>query len=118
MVLDSVSSPMTTHAYNMALEEFLAWFRRAPRPKRRTKAYWPGTGRRNRSCEEREVRRRPHWTATATWNNGGREPILVPYSRSWHSTFSELPGGVRIGSRTALNGGLSMDQAAADQVYR
>ena len=32
MVLDSVSSPITKRVYNMALEEFLAWFRRAPRP--------------------------------------------------------------------------------------
>ncbi|HEY4362187.1 MAG TPA: hypothetical protein VGN17_14520 [Bryobacteraceae bacterium] len=26
MVLDSVSSPITRRVYNMALEEFLAWF--------------------------------------------------------------------------------------------
>jgi site-specific recombinase XerD len=32
MVLDSVSSPITKRVYNMALEEFLAWFREAPRP--------------------------------------------------------------------------------------
>jgi site-specific recombinase XerC len=32
MVLDSVSSPITKRVYNMALEEFLAWFRQAPRP--------------------------------------------------------------------------------------
>jgi hypothetical protein len=32
MVLDSVSSPITRRVYNMALEEFLAWFRQAPRP--------------------------------------------------------------------------------------
>src|SRR6185312_16600926 len=31
MVLDSVSSPITKRVYNMALEEFLAWFRQAPR---------------------------------------------------------------------------------------
>ena len=32
MVLDSVSSPITKRVYNMALEEFLAWFQEAPRP--------------------------------------------------------------------------------------
>jgi hypothetical protein len=32
MVLDSVSSPITKRVYNMALDEFLAWFRLAPRP--------------------------------------------------------------------------------------
>jgi site-specific recombinase XerD len=31
MVLDSVSSPITKRVYNMALEEFLAWFQQAPR---------------------------------------------------------------------------------------
>jgi len=32
MVLDSVSSPITKRVYNMALDEFLAWFQQAPRP--------------------------------------------------------------------------------------
>lgn len=32
LVLDSVSSPITRRVYNMALEEFLTWFRQAPRP--------------------------------------------------------------------------------------
>jgi site-specific recombinase XerC len=32
MVLDSVSSPITKRVYNMALNEFLAWFQQAPRP--------------------------------------------------------------------------------------
>jgi site-specific recombinase XerD len=32
LVLDSVSSPITKRVYNMALDEFLAWFREAPRP--------------------------------------------------------------------------------------
>jgi site-specific recombinase XerD len=32
MVLDCVSSPITRRVYNMALEEFLTWFRQAPRP--------------------------------------------------------------------------------------
>jgi len=32
LVLDSVSSPITKRVYNMALNEFLAWFRQAPRP--------------------------------------------------------------------------------------
>src|SRR5271167_1197610 len=31
MVLDSVSSPITKRVYNMALNEFLAWFQQAPR---------------------------------------------------------------------------------------
>jgi site-specific recombinase XerD len=31
MVLDSVSLPITKRIYNMALDEFLAWFRQAPR---------------------------------------------------------------------------------------
>src|SRR6266403_3825145 len=32
LVLDSVSSPITKRVYNMALDEFMAWFRLAPRP--------------------------------------------------------------------------------------
>ena len=32
LVLDSVSSPITKRVYNMALDEFLVWFRQAPRP--------------------------------------------------------------------------------------
>ena len=32
LVLDSVSSPITRRVYNMALNEFLAWFKQAPRP--------------------------------------------------------------------------------------
>ena len=32
LVLDSVSSPITRRVYNMALEEFLTWFRLEPRP--------------------------------------------------------------------------------------
>jgi len=32
LVLDSVSSPITRRAYNMALDEFFTWFRQDPRP--------------------------------------------------------------------------------------
>jgi hypothetical protein len=32
LVLDSVSSPITKRAYNIALNEFMAWFQQAPRP--------------------------------------------------------------------------------------
>ena len=32
LVLDIVSSPITKRVYNMALNEFLAWFQQAPRP--------------------------------------------------------------------------------------
>src|SRR6266850_3088963 len=32
LVLDSVSSPITKRVYNMALDEFMTWFRLAPRP--------------------------------------------------------------------------------------
>ena len=32
LVLDSVSSPITKRVYNMALDEFMAWFGQAPRP--------------------------------------------------------------------------------------
>jgi site-specific recombinase XerC len=32
MVLDSVSSPITKRVYNMALDEFMAWFQQEPRP--------------------------------------------------------------------------------------
>ena len=32
LVLDSVSSPVTRRVYNMALDEFIAWYREAPRP--------------------------------------------------------------------------------------
>ena len=32
LVRDSVSSPITKRVYNMALDEFLAWFQQAPRP--------------------------------------------------------------------------------------
>jgi hypothetical protein len=32
LVLDSVSSPITRRVYNMALDEFMAWFREEPHP--------------------------------------------------------------------------------------
>jgi hypothetical protein len=32
LVLDGVSSPITKRVYNMALNEFMAWFQQAPRP--------------------------------------------------------------------------------------
>src|SRR5579862_9788541 len=32
LVLDSVSSPITRRVYDMALDEFVAWFRQEPRP--------------------------------------------------------------------------------------
>jgi len=32
LVLDSVSSPITRRVYNMALDEFMAWFQLEPRP--------------------------------------------------------------------------------------
>ena len=32
LVLDSVSSPITKRVYNMALDEFISWFRQEPRP--------------------------------------------------------------------------------------
>ena len=32
LVLDSVSSPITNCVYNMALDEFMIWFQREPRP--------------------------------------------------------------------------------------
>jgi len=43
LVLDSVSSPITKRVYNMALDEFLAWFQQAPRPgftKATVSAWW------------------------------------------------------------------------------
>jgi hypothetical protein len=33
LVLDSASSPITKRVYNMALNEFMAWFQQAPRHK-------------------------------------------------------------------------------------
>ena len=32
LVLESVSSPLTRRVYNMALDEFMIWFRQEPRP--------------------------------------------------------------------------------------
>src|ERR1700689_1996684 len=32
LVLDSVSSPHTRRVYNLALDEFISWFRNEPRP--------------------------------------------------------------------------------------
>jgi len=32
LVLDRVSSPITKRVYNRALDEFLGWFQKAPRP--------------------------------------------------------------------------------------
>src|SRR5215467_11465457 len=51
MVLDSVSSPITKRVYNMALDEFLAWFRQMPRPgfTKATVSSW------RLSLEEREL---------------------------------------------------------------
>src|SRR5258707_9545885 len=42
LVLDSVSSPITRRVYSMALDEFLTWFRQAPRPGGFCKATAPG----------------------------------------------------------------------------
>src|SRR5579872_5754760 len=51
LVLDSVSSPITKRVYNMALNEFLAWFQQAPRPgfTKATVSAWGG------SLEERRL---------------------------------------------------------------
>src|ERR1700683_4377261 len=51
MVLDSVSSPITKRVYNMALEEFMAWFQQAPRSgfTKATVSAWRG------SLEERKL---------------------------------------------------------------
>src|SRR6202167_397868 len=45
LVLDSVSSPITKRVYNMALEEFYAWFQQAPRPgfTKATVSAWRGS---------------------------------------------------------------------------
>src|SRR5262245_31421479 len=32
LVLDSVSSPITRRVYNMAIDEFMEWYKQAPRP--------------------------------------------------------------------------------------
>src|SRR6266849_2088606 len=32
LLLDSVSSPITRRVYNMSLDEFMEWYRQAPRP--------------------------------------------------------------------------------------
>ena len=32
LVFDSVSSPITRRVYNMAMDEFMAWFRKEPHP--------------------------------------------------------------------------------------
>src|SRR5580704_12442703 len=44
LVLDSVSSPITKRVYNMALNEFMAWFQQAPRPgfTKATVSVWRG----------------------------------------------------------------------------
>src|ERR1700722_14838409 len=51
LVLDRVSSPITKHVYNMALNEFMAWFQQAPRPgfTKATVSAWRG------SLEERHL---------------------------------------------------------------
>jgi hypothetical protein len=33
LVLDSVSSPITRRVYNLGLDEFIAWYGEAPRPR-------------------------------------------------------------------------------------
>src|ERR1700733_9688007 len=45
LALDSVSSPITKRVYNMALNEFLAWFQQAPRPgfTKATVSAWGGS---------------------------------------------------------------------------
>src|ERR1700683_5546092 len=45
LVLGSVSSPITRRVYNMALNEFLAWFQQAPRPgfTKATVSAWRGS---------------------------------------------------------------------------
>src|SRR5262252_5306546 len=45
LVLDSVSSPITRRVYNLALDEFIAWFGKEPRPgfTKATVNAWRGT---------------------------------------------------------------------------
>jgi hypothetical protein len=38
LVLDSVSSPITRRVYNLGLDDFIAWYTKAPRPAGFTKA--------------------------------------------------------------------------------
>jgi len=63
LVLDSVSSPITRRVYNMVLDEFMDWFKQAPRPGF-TKAGESGR-RRSRFRGERDQR-------------SGMIPITVP----------------------------------------
>ena len=55
LVLDSISSPITKRVYNMALNEFMAWFQQAPRPgfTKATISAW------RVSLEQRGLGRRP-----------------------------------------------------------
>jgi len=90
LVLDSVSSPITKRVYNMALEEFMAWFQQAPRPGF-TKATVSAGGYRSKTAAWArrpsllECRRSANWPprlpTTACWRQIGVRggfPIDVP----------------------------------------
>jgi hypothetical protein len=80
LVLDSVSSPITKRVYNMALDEFLAWFQHAPRPAftKATVSAWPV------SLEDRSLGSHPSLLGcqrSANWRR--RRQTTVCWRPSW-----------------------------------
>ena len=80
LVLDSVSSPITKRVYNMALNEFMAWFQQAPRPgfTKATVSAW------RVSLEERASGRPPSLLECrrfASWRR--RPPTTGCWRRNW-----------------------------------
>ncbi|HEY6346153.1 MAG TPA: ABC transporter permease [Bryobacteraceae bacterium] len=70
LVLDSVSSPITKRVYNMALEEFLAWFKQAPRPgfTKAAVSAW------RTPSSSPSVARGPYGTPSRSWGSESRLP--------------------------------------------
>src|ERR1039457_5618364 len=80
LVLDSVSSPITRRVYNMALNEFIAWFKEAPRP-----GFSKATVRRRRSVLQNRRLSGKHKSSnqqlTAVLGLEDQEPIRKPLNK-------------------------------------
>ena len=69
LVLDSVSSPITRHVYNLGLDEFFAWYGQEPRAgfTKATVAAWRVALEARGLGVARECRRSALQTAAAAW---------------------------------------------------
>src|SRR5712692_7696780 len=84
LVLDSVSSPITRRVYNMALDEFIGWYKLEPRPgfSKATVSAW------RVSLEARaSVRHRSSFACRPFVSWPWRPPTTAYSHRSWRLAF-------------------------------